>query len=179
MTQETRAISATDTLTQTFGLAGITTTVTTKGDLSQLVATRTESDSTHKTGTSSASGVGWGQYWTLTPTGCASNNCIFDLTLPHNITPDTDAKVCKYPGGLGGYGWDCDRTSSTATTVMRTGLTSFSEWAVGSRVGPTAVTLRDLTAQSSAATSTLPLAVLVFALGVGGLLIMRRRPHKA
>jgi hypothetical protein len=44
---------------------------------------------------------------------------------------------------------------------------------------PTAVTLRDLSAQSSAATSTLPLAVLVLALGVGALLITRRRLHQA
>jgi large repetitive protein len=178
VTQETRAIAATG--AATFGLAGITTTVTTLGDLSQLVVTRTESDSTHKTGASSASGVGWGKSWTIAPTGCGSSNCTFDLTLPHSITPDIDAKVCKYTAG-GGFGWDCARTSSTAATVTRTGLTSFSEWAVGNNVGPTTVTLRDLTATANTSPGIIGAVGAAFAslAALGALLIGRRVKTKA
>ncbi|MCP4361229.1 MAG: hypothetical protein GY796_24740 [Chloroflexi bacterium] len=60
----------------------------------------------------------------------------------------SDAKVCKYTGG-GEVGWDCDRTDSNASTVWRDGiLGGFSDWAVGERVGPTAVTLQSLSTQT-------------------------------
>ena len=47
---------------------------------------------------------------------------------------------------IGGAGWDCGPLNGAGTThvantsVTRTGLNSFSDWAVGDAVGPTAVT---------------------------------------
>jgi hypothetical protein len=52
---------------------------------------------------------------------------VVDLTLPHNLMPDTNALVCRYTGSA----WDCARTSSTASTVTRAGCTQLSDWAVG------------------------------------------------
>jgi hypothetical protein len=67
------------------------------------------------------------------------------LTLPH--TGLSDPKVCRYTGGAG-YGWDCAVDGADESTVWRDGVTLFSDWAVGQNVGPTSLTLRQLTAHS-------------------------------
>ena len=113
-------------------------------------------------------GLQTGQYWTLeglqsdcvTPT--TTPDYIFDITLPHTISPDADAKVCKYPGNLGGAGWDCDRSGSDATNVWRNGIGSgFSDWAVGNHVDPTVLTLNSFSV--SLPIERTALAALLFA----------------
>jgi len=87
-----------------------------------------------------------GQYWSIEgltndQTTTATPDFVFNLTLPHNVTPDTVANVCKYLGGAGASAWDCDRTGSDASTVWRNGITGgFSDWAASNGV-PTALTL--------------------------------------
>jgi hypothetical protein len=60
-------------------------------------------------------------YWTITPTGL---DFVADLTLPQAglATP----QACRYTNP----GWDGAANSFTATTVTRTGITEFSDWAV-------------------------------------------------
>ena len=132
----------------TFGLAGgpvnganLSINVT-SDSFTNIQVDRLDQDHPNHTGTAGGSGVGWGRYWKITPSGSGTVN----LTLPHNVSPDTNAKVCKYPGGLGGFGWDCGRTSSTANTVARNGIASLSDWAAGNNVGPRAVELSSLKA---------------------------------
>jgi hypothetical protein len=172
-TKETRAVSGTPTLN--FGLGGITVAVTSGGSLSSLQVVRRDQDAPD----ASSVALQTGKYWVITPTGAVGS---FSLTLPHNnlLSP----RVCEFPGGSGGYGWDCDdgsHTSSTSSTVTRTGLTSFSEWTVGTSAGPTAVTLSKLAGSSDP--DPWPLMGLLAILGLvwfGGLAVIytRRLRHK-
>ena len=112
------------------------------------------------------------------------------VTLPHSGLGDP--QVCKYRDTQGGYGWDCDRTNYDASTVWLDGVDSFSDWAVGDTVGPTAVTLQSLTAVSqqgglaaliaalltaALVAATLVAATLVAALS--GVWLWARRPGQA
>lgn len=123
-------------------------------NLSCLLVKETDTDHPNATGTSGGSGTKTGKYWTITAlqsdqTTPATADYTLNLTLPHSVSPDSDAKVCKYTGGAGS-GWDCARTSSTSSTVTRANISSLSDWAVGDNVGPTAVTLNRFTARPSA-----------------------------
>lgn len=95
------------------------------------------------TGSPGNKGIATGRYWLIRGLQgdklTDASGFVVTLTLPHNNLPIP--KVCKYPGGLGGAGWDCDVNASTSSSVTRSGITAFSDWAVGSEVGPTAVTL--------------------------------------
>ncbi|MCP4418701.1 MAG: hypothetical protein GY805_18945 [Chloroflexi bacterium] len=97
-------------------------------------------------------GIQTGQYWDIDglqadQSAPATTDFVFNITLPHSVAPNTNAKVCKYPGGLGGSGWDCSRSSSDASTVTRNVITTgFSSWAVGDQVGPTAILLNSFSA---------------------------------
>lgn len=107
-----------------------------------------------------------GKYWTITPSGNPSGFMV-DLTLPHNglINP----LACRYPGGLGGAGWDCTGIQSfTALTVTRQGVTQFSDWAVGNNVGPTAITMRNMATHTTEAVDQVLIVgvALIFGLGV-------------
>ena len=110
-------------------------------------------------------GLQTGQYWEINGlqsdrSSTATADFVFNLTLPHSVVPNSNAKVCKYPGGLGGSGWDCDRTGSDDTTVWRNGITGgFSDWAVGDNVTVTALTLVSFTAAETNA--NLGLAALI------------------
>ena len=81
--------------------------------------------------------------------GNISSGFDVNLTLPY-ASADAATRACKWPGGLGGDGWDCGPLDGTGTThvantsVTRSGLGSFSDWAVGDEAGPTAVTLSNL-----------------------------------
>jgi hypothetical protein len=151
-------------------------------DLGCLLVDETAGD--HPNGTSGAAGSGTktGKYWTINAlqrdgTSAAAADYVLNLTLPHSIDPHTYAKVCKYPGGLGGDGWDCDRTSSTATTVTRDGISSLSDWAVGNNVGPTAITLTNLGARTGSG-SFLTLALVAMILTAVGSLVLWRFAYK-
>lgn len=158
----------------------VSVAIQTKGTLDCLRVRRYDQNHANRTGTSVTNGVGWGRYWTLTGTdslGQPASGYNLTLTLPHN---DLSApKVCKYPGDLGGSGWDCDdgsHTTFTASTVTRSGLTSLSDWAVGNNVGPTAVTLRDFSARTGKDLAGLAVLALV----AGGLaLAWRLRQRRA
>ncbi|MEJ5312394.1 MAG: right-handed parallel beta-helix repeat-containing protein, partial [Anaerolineae bacterium] len=96
------------------------------------------------------SGIQTGRYWLIrglqSDKQADATGFTVNLTLPHvNLS---DPQVCKYPGGLGGYGWDCARSGFDAATVWRAGVAAFSDWAVGHHVGPTAVRLEALTARA-------------------------------
>ena len=102
-------------------------------------------------------------WWHIT--GDVTTGLDVDVTLPFSAA-DADTRACKWPGGLGGYGWDCDDGSNTShianISVTRMSVTSFSDWAVGDNVGPTAVTLQSI----SATTTAIPVAVLLLVMFV-------------
>lgn len=103
----------------TFGLTGVELDVTTQGTLAEVLVDRkggNHPDANDQTGT--------GQYWTIEPVG---TDYTLDLTLPHNVTPDTNALACRYTGAE----WDCARDSSTLSTVTRLNVTQLSDWTVG------------------------------------------------
>lgn len=66
-----------------------------------------------------------GNHWVLTP---ASTGYVADLTLPHWLPAPAAAGLCR---NTAGWAWDCGRTSSTAATITRGGVTQLGDWAVG------------------------------------------------
>ncbi|NUM46218.1 MAG: hypothetical protein HUU38_16065 [Anaerolineales bacterium] len=96
------------------------------------------------------SGVGLltGNWWHIR--GDVNTGLNVEVTLPYT-SANSDSRVCKWPGGLGGAGWDCGPLDGTGTnfigntSVTRSNLSSFSDWAVGQKVGPTAVSLEQVT----------------------------------
>jgi surface protein len=148
--------------------------VSTGTDLACLYVEEVAGDHPNASGTSGGSGIKTGKYWTInglqsdgsTP---ATQDFSLNLTLPHSITPDTDAKVCKWLAGAGsGAGWDCARTSSTASTVTRNGISALSEWAAGNKVNATAITLRDFKAAGgSGGLTALWVGLLAAVVGAG------------
>jgi hypothetical protein len=117
-------------------------------------------------------GIKTGNWWHITGNGSDFN---VDLTLPYSGA-DADSRVCRWPGDLGGYGWDCGALDGTGTTfdagvsVTRVGQTAFSDWAVGDHVGPTAVTLTTFAVDDAI---WLPVGLIV--LSAAGLLLVRKR----
>ena len=98
------------------------------------------------------------------------------ITLPY-ATPDGYTRVCKWPGNLGGAGWDCDNgtyTTPGTTSVTRTNIQSFSDWAVGQGVGPTAITLYNFNARSGNPWVGAGLAISVLAAGFLIILLLVR-----
>ena len=127
----------------TYSVAGLSLTFTNLGaNLSCIRVTGLPHNHDNAT-----AGIQTGRYWNIDGLQAdgvspADTDFIFNLTLPHTVSPDTDAKICKYPGGLGGGGWACDRTGSKTNTVWLNDIQGgFSDWAVGNNVGPTALAL--------------------------------------
>lgn len=122
-------LSDTDTITRsvtgpgvyTFGPTLAQIEVASKGALSQVVVQHHSGDHANATQMN-------GQWWGITPTGSGFTAA---LNLPHTVSPDTNATVCKH---VTGSTWDCARAGSSATRVWRDGLTAFSDWAVGGDV---------------------------------------------
>ncbi len=147
--RKSQAVSSTG--LKTFGLAGaynggtLSIDVVTQGGMSSLQVDRI--DSNHPNATyGPGNGTSTGRWWNITQTG--GSGYVVNLTLPHNVVPNTNADVCEYTAGPG-YGWDCTRTSSTSNTVTRQNVTAVSPWAVGDNTGPTAIALTDLAGRSS------------------------------
>jgi hypothetical protein len=93
-----------------------------------------------------SAGLQTGTYWriqALNSSGLPAAGYTAELTLPHLNLPSPS--VCKWVNGPGA-GWDCALDSSTSASATRQNITSFSDWAVGSAVGPTAVQLHAVTA---------------------------------
>jgi hypothetical protein len=88
-----------------------------------------------------------GQYWLirgLQADGVTdASGFLATLTLPHDLTDHTAAHACRFDGESS---WDCDQTSSDAGSVVRAGVTQFSDWTVSDGM-PLAVTLGSFTAQ--------------------------------
>ena len=114
-------------------------------------------------------GIQSGRYWLIRglQSDKQSNATGFslNLTLPTSFTLDGNDKVCRYPGGLGGAGWDCAMDSFTSNSITRLGVTALSDWAVGDNVGPSAVQLSRFHGETSSA--EYPLAGLILSGGVG------------
>ena len=104
-----------------FGITQADMVVDTLGSLSSLQVDRKGVN--HSSATTN---LQTGVYWTISPTGTEYS---VDLTLPHNATTASEARACRYTGS--GTQWECDRTSSTSTTVRRDGITTLSDWAAG------------------------------------------------
>ena len=147
------------------------------GELACLYVDEMERHHPNATGTSGGSGLMTGRYWQIhalsSDKSTPATGFVATLTLPHaNLI---DPQVCEYTGGAG-FGWDCAASSSTATTVTRSGLTSFSDWAVGQQVGPTAVSLRSFAAASALnPIGVLSLTVLFVAVVIGRSVWLKRR----
>ena len=132
------------------------------------------------TGSPGNNGIATGKYWLIR--GLQSDKLTdasgftVTLTLPHDNL--VNPKVCKYPGGMGGAGWDCDAAGSNSSSVTRSGITAFSDWAVGSNVQPTAVTLLH-TAVKADNPATLPLGILVLLMaGISGTAVFYQRRRR-
>ncbi len=160
-TKETKTISGAGAIS--YGLARTTANVTTRGGLTSLQFIRRDQNHPNATGTPGSSGTATGKWWRITTNTGASGYTV-NLTLPHSGL--TEPEVCKWPGGLGGAGWDCSSNGFDANTVWRNGIQSFSDWAVGQHVEPTAISLDRLKATSPG--SWLPLGLLALA-AFGGL----------
>ena len=134
------------------------------GCLTNLSIQRTETNHLNAT-----AGIQTGRFWTITPLGCSSGFTV-TVTLPYTVTPSANDKACRYTGS----GWDCgeavdNSVETTGPTVMpnivvRSGVTEFSDWAVGGSVGPTAVSLQSF---SAAPQQISVVVLLVLMMGAG------------
>jgi len=171
--------SATLPVTYTFGDISLEVTAT-GTNLDCLRVTDIPSNHPDATSGGSGQGIATGKYWTINglqsdQSTTASTGYALNLTLPHNLGAlHANAKVCKYPGTQGGYGWDCFRTNSNISNVWLDGIQSLSDWAVGDQVGPTAVSLHSTTAVSENV-PVLLLVLLGILLLVGTTAVLRQK----
>jgi hypothetical protein len=172
-TSETLAIAGTPPFTQSFGLANVKVSVGTLGALNSLQIVRRDQNHPNATaGTPPTSTLQTGRYWIITPN--SEGTFSVTLVLPHNNA--NLPEVCKYPGGLGGAGWDCAVDGFTTTTVWRSGISNLSDWSVGANTGPTAIHLTTLDARGTARPVALLIAVLlVLSLSLSFVILKRRR----
>jgi hypothetical protein len=135
------------------------------GSLDTLTVTKIVADHPGRTGSAGGSGVGWGEYFTLTPNAGANGTFNAILTLPALFPPDAGDTVCRY---LSGTAWDCAADSFTITpiyAISRQGVSAFSDWAAGDDVSPTALQLTSLRAVPAAGSAWLPILVAVLLAG--------------
>ncbi len=121
------------------------------GCLTGLAAQRIETDHPNAT-----AGIQTGRYWTLTPVGCAEGFTA-TLTLPLDRATSAGDKVCRWDATSAQ--WDCgdETVNSSADSgpvampdiVTRASITKWSDWAVGSQVGPTSLALSNPSATSN------------------------------
>ena len=107
-----------------FGLTGVRATITATGTLSNVQVDRMDADSPTAT-----AGVRTGRRWVISANEGADGFGA-SLTLPHAGLADPTA--CRWNGDF----WDCARASFTSGAVTRTGVTAFSDWAVGNGIVP-------------------------------------------
>jgi hypothetical protein len=151
---------------QTFNVEGETlqVNISTLGTINCLTATQVRT--THPNATSN---MQTGKYWQINATnsgGSPATGYTLSLVLPNPFGTATGVKACRYPGGLGGSGWDCTAAQSASSSqVTVTGVTQLSDWAVGQDVGPTAV---QLAAQETAVSNFAGVAIAAMALLIAG-----------
>jgi hypothetical protein len=126
-----------------FRATGLSAEIAALGTLSCLEVALTAENHPQASGAGNGDGLLTGRYWTITETAGADDWTV-NLSLLHDDVRNPQA--CKYPGNMGGAGWDCDVTTASNRYVVRNGVTSFSDWAVGSDVSPTAVLLQRFSA---------------------------------
>lgn len=145
--------------TYLFGASGVQLTIDTVGTLSCINVAFVNGEHSNATDNIAA------PYVTISPLPVEATDFEVSMTLLH---PNyANPQICQYPGNMGGYGWYCTRLGFDDHTVWRGGITSFSDWAVGDNVGPTAVTLNALlTTSGGAALPWLALTLLLISLTV-------------
>ncbi|HIE57269.1 MAG TPA: hypothetical protein EYP88_03435 [Anaerolineales bacterium] len=164
----------------TFGITGASINVTTIGNLSTLQVDRV--GSAHANEDQNGGGADMlDTYFALTPDAFDQS---FDLELCLSYTDaelatatvanEDDVRLCRWTGSA----WDCPlragSSSSATNTTCAVNVDTFSDWTIG-EVGPTAVRVQTLEAQTEAGTpgGLLALAALVAAAGIG--LIWRKK----
>ncbi|HSH03281.1 MAG TPA: choice-of-anchor Q domain-containing protein [Anaerolineae bacterium] len=115
-----------------------------------------------------------GNWWHIS--GNITSGVDINLTLPY-VGADAATRVCKWPGNLGGAGWDCDDGSNTTFSgnyVTRANITGFSDWAVGQGANPTTITLQDNQTQSEDGYVVIWVSVAVLMMLSIGVLVVKR-----
>jgi autotransporter-associated beta strand protein len=102
-----------------FGLTGVVLDVASLGSLASVQIDRR--DANHP---SAGPDQQTGRFWTMTPSGAGF---VLSVTLPHAVADAPSAAACRFTPSA----WDCGRSSSTQTTVTRSGVTTLSDWTVG------------------------------------------------
>ncbi|MCB8943355.1 MAG: right-handed parallel beta-helix repeat-containing protein [Ardenticatenaceae bacterium] len=91
-------------------------------------------------------GLHTGNWWHIT--GNVTNGLDVDVTLPYGAA-DADSRLCRWTGEVGSAVWQCgDGVTTTfvaGTSVTQSGVSAFSDWAVGDSQAPTAVSLHSIT----------------------------------
>ena len=130
--------------------SGVVIEVVNTTDLTCLYVEEVPENHPQATGAEDGDQLKTGKYWRISGLqgagGTPANSFTANLTLPQAGLANPQA--CKYTPGVGN-GWDCAADNSTSSTVTRNGLTSFSDWTVGTNV-PTAVSLQLFTAHPRA-----------------------------
>lgn len=118
-----------------------------------------------------------GRFWDITQSGCAAGQ-VFTVTLTvplGTVTADPLDKLCRWTG----TGWDCGEGGEhtiAAPYITRANITQFSDWTVGYRSGPTAVTLssfREQVGQNGTVPYALTIGLAAFSLALGGLAVAK------
>ncbi|HEY4721158.1 MAG TPA: choice-of-anchor Q domain-containing protein, partial [Anaerolineae bacterium] len=143
----------------------VTVSFSALGDVYCLAAVYFPRGHYHATGTF-GSGVGADHFWQIAArnsSGITATGFTVSVTVPYSGLPTP--VLCFYLGALGGYDWDCTGTQSNdGSTITRTGLTHFSDWAVGN-AGPTAITLESFTVRNESRSAPIGLLLLIGAIG--------------
>ncbi|MFN2178221.1 MAG: choice-of-anchor Q domain-containing protein, partial [Candidatus Promineifilaceae bacterium] len=130
--------------------SGVVIEVVNTSDLTCLYVEEVPGNHPQATGAEDGDQLKTGTYWRISGLqdagGTPANSFTANLTLPQAGLANPQA--CKYTPGAG-IGWDCAADLITTSTVTRNGLTSFSDWTVGTNV-PTAVSLQLFTAHPRA-----------------------------
>jgi len=119
-------------------------------------------------------GIQTDSYWiieALNSSNAPASGFNATLTMKAPFTPaDSGDKLCRYTGS----GWDCKADSFNAgnKTITRINVTEFSPWAIGTGVGPTAVTLQSISASSA---TPLWVVILLMMMGVITAVLWRRQ----
>jgi hypothetical protein len=158
----------------------VTLDFTDLGDLACVTATYFPTSHPHATAP-----LQTGAFWTISGEDAAGNpvtsGFTATLTLPFS-GGDATTRACRWLEGMGpGAGWDCGESALTTYDagngqVSRAEVNEFSDWAAGSQVGPTAVTLHTLGAASPRRGAPLLLTLGVLLLTLGGLWAWQKRP---
>lgn len=157
-----------------FGGTTLTVNISTLGDIDCIKLTAAEI--THPNATANMQTTGYWQIDAVNSGGNPASGYTLSLTLPNPFGTVTGVKACRFPGGLGGSGWDCTVSqSATNSQVTVTGVTQLSAWTVGQNVGPTAMEITGLSATSSATLPLLAIAAAAVLVLVAGMALRRNR----